>query len=152
MRRITTIAALLVISWSADPGQAGEKAGRAYWVCVSNEGEGTVTILNGADRKVVATIPVGKRPRGIHASPDGKFAYVTCETGGEVFVIDTKTNKAVAEIPVGGRPRNVAFLPDGSRAFVPSETAGTLSIVDTATHKILQTIRLPVGSRPMGVA
>ena len=26
--------------------------------------------------QVVATIPVGKRPRGIHASPDGKTVYV----------------------------------------------------------------------------
>jgi DNA-binding beta-propeller fold protein YncE len=25
---------------------------------------------------VIATIPVGKRPRGIHVSPDGKTVYV----------------------------------------------------------------------------
>jgi len=26
--------------------------------------------------KVIATIPVGKRPRGVHVSPDGKTVYV----------------------------------------------------------------------------
>src|SRR4051794_35979420 len=57
------------------PEPSGESPGR-YWVCVSNERSGDVTILDGADRSVVATIPVGKRPRGIHASPDGKRLYV----------------------------------------------------------------------------
>ncbi len=43
---------------------------------VTNERSGDVTVINGADLKVVATIPVGKRPRGIHVSPDGKLVYV----------------------------------------------------------------------------
>ena len=46
----------------------------AYIVCVSNERSGDVSILR--DGKVTSTIPVGKRPRGIHASPDGAFLYV----------------------------------------------------------------------------
>ena len=47
-----------------------------YQVYVTNERSGDVTIINGADLKVAATIPVGKRPRGIHVSPDGKVVYV----------------------------------------------------------------------------
>ena len=47
-----------------------------YQVYVSNEKSGDVTIINGADFSVAATIPVGKRPRGIHPSPDGKTVYV----------------------------------------------------------------------------
>ena len=48
----------------------------AYQVFVTNEKSGDVTVINGSDFKVAATIPVGKRPRGIHLSPDGKIAYV----------------------------------------------------------------------------
>src|SRR5215207_5846637 len=51
-------------------------ADRAYWVCVSNERSGEVTVIDGADSKVVARIPAGKRPRGLHPSPDGKLLYV----------------------------------------------------------------------------
>ncbi|HEY0548340.1 MAG TPA: hypothetical protein VGF13_01995, partial [Verrucomicrobiae bacterium] len=40
-----------------------------FLICVSNERGGTVTIVDGASERVVSTIPVGKRPRGIHASP-----------------------------------------------------------------------------------
>src|SRR4051812_6806899 len=45
-----------------------------YLVCVSNERSGDVSIL--WDGRRLASIPVGKRPRGIHASPDGAYLYV----------------------------------------------------------------------------
>src|SRR5258708_7841911 len=55
---------------------AAETGSGSYVVCVSNEKSGDVTVISGASHKVIATIPVGKRPRGIHASPDGKTLYV----------------------------------------------------------------------------
>jgi YVTN family beta-propeller protein len=62
----------VLIALSPLPGHAGQN----YQVYVSNEKSGDVTIINGGDNQVLATIPVGKRPRGIHASPDGKKVYV----------------------------------------------------------------------------
>jgi YVTN family beta-propeller protein len=47
-----------------------------YQVFVTNERSGDVTVINGSDFSVAATIAVGKRPRGIHVSPDGKLVYV----------------------------------------------------------------------------
>jgi len=47
-----------------------------YEVYVTNERSGDVTVINGSDFSIAATIPVGKRPRGIHVSPDGKTVYV----------------------------------------------------------------------------
>jgi YVTN family beta-propeller protein len=47
-----------------------------YQIFVSNERSGDLTIINGQDFSVAATLPVGKRPRGIHVSPDGKTVYV----------------------------------------------------------------------------
>jgi DNA-binding beta-propeller fold protein YncE len=35
-----------------------------------------VTIIDGGTFKVVGTVAAGKRPRGIHSSPDGKSVYV----------------------------------------------------------------------------
>src|SRR5271168_823484 len=52
------------------------QAADTYHIFVSNEKSGNVTVISGGDFKVTATIPVGKRPRGIHASPDGKTIYV----------------------------------------------------------------------------
>ena len=47
-----------------------------YQIYVSNEKSGDLTVIDGGDNQVLATIPVGKRPRGIHAGPDGKSVYV----------------------------------------------------------------------------
>ncbi|HUA64249.1 MAG TPA: hypothetical protein VME24_00275, partial [Alphaproteobacteria bacterium] len=49
---------------------------KSYEIFVSNERAADVTVISGDSFKVVAHIPIGKRPRGIHASPDGKFVYV----------------------------------------------------------------------------
>src|SRR5436309_564312 len=48
----------------------------SYQVWVSNERSNDVTVIEGGTHKLVATISVGKRPRGIHVSPDGKRVYV----------------------------------------------------------------------------
>jgi YVTN family beta-propeller protein len=52
------------------------RASGSYEIFVSNERSGDITVIEGSDFKVVATVPVGKRPRGIHASPDGERVYV----------------------------------------------------------------------------
>ena len=65
---------LAVTCAAADPPKGPQD--RKYWVCVSNERSGNVTVIDAATDKVVATIPAGKRPRGIQASPDGKTLYV----------------------------------------------------------------------------
>jgi YVTN family beta-propeller protein len=55
---------------------ASAHAAQDYRIFVSNERSGDVTVINGSDNQVLGTIMVGKRPRGIHASPDGKTIYV----------------------------------------------------------------------------
>ena len=45
----------------------------------SNEGSGTVSVIEGT--VVVATIPVGNRPRGLVVTRDGKHAYVALGKG-----------------------------------------------------------------------
>jgi len=67
--------ALLASSLIALPGIAAPAA-PTYQVFVSNEKSGDLTVINGSDFSVAATIAVGKRPRGIHVSPDRKTVYV----------------------------------------------------------------------------
>jgi YVTN family beta-propeller protein len=69
--RVLSLCALA--AWLGAP--AAHAAG-AYQIVVTNERSNDVTIIDGADFSVIATIPVGKRPRGVHASPDGKLVYV----------------------------------------------------------------------------
>src|SRR4051794_3895859 len=69
---------VLMILWLALAKTAPSQgpAAENYLVCVSNERSGTVAIFDAGSQEIIATIPVGKRPRGIHASPDGKILFV----------------------------------------------------------------------------
>jgi YVTN family beta-propeller protein len=67
---------LLILAVRPCITQAQGPAVGAYQIYVTNERSGDLTVISGNDLKVTATIPVGKRPRGIHPSPDGKTLYV----------------------------------------------------------------------------
>src|SRR5215472_11113229 len=57
-------------------GVVSAPAAEGLQIYVSNEKSGDVSVIDGASRTVIATIPVGKRPRGVRISPDGKMLFV----------------------------------------------------------------------------
>src|SRR4051812_42458102 len=69
--RLLTSAATILIT-----GLAGSSAAEAYEIFVSNEKDGTLTVIDGSSQQAIATFPVGKRPRGLRVSPDAKQIYV----------------------------------------------------------------------------
>src|SRR5881398_1590389 len=68
--RLALLAALLV------PCAAAAQR-RAQLAFVSNEASHDVSVIDVATNRVVATIALGVRPRGIQASPDGRRVYVS---------------------------------------------------------------------------
>jgi YVTN family beta-propeller protein len=141
-------------------------AGRAY---VSNEDGHTVTVIDTVKNEVVGTIPVGKRPRGIQLSHDGKTLYVAlsglpkcppsvpdeeCAKLGRdvkadgVAAVDTTTMKVVKVFEAGSDPEQFDLAPDG-RLYVANEDSATATVLDTKTGKIVA--RIPVGKEPEGV-
>jgi len=55
---------------------AGCHRGHGPRVFVTNEDDGTVTVIDATSFAVVETIHVGQRPRGARVSRDGKWLYV----------------------------------------------------------------------------
>src|SRR5947208_16543641 len=45
-------------------------------VYVTNEASGDISVIDPATQAVIATVKVGKRPRGLKISPDHKMLYV----------------------------------------------------------------------------
>lgn len=127
---------------------------RAY---VSNERDGTVTVIDTTTDRVVSTIEVGARPRGIRTSPDGKLVFValsfssqqTPGTINKIAAIDHDTGKVVAQYDAGTDPEQFAISNDGRRLFISNEDAGTASIVDTSSGRVISTV--VVGIEPEGV-
>jgi YVTN family beta-propeller protein len=116
---------------------ASGRAAEGYQVYVTDERSGDVTVIDGGDFKVVATIPVGKRPRGIHVSPDGKTVYV-----------------AVSGTPIGGPPQLDAHGDpilhkggdDDDDDANADKSADGIVVVDVATKK--STGKIAAGSDP----
>jgi YVTN family beta-propeller protein len=129
---------------------------------VASVDDNTVSVIDTARNKVVATIPVGGFPDAVATTPDGTHAYVTNGFDSNVSVIDTASNRVVATIPVGAAPSAVAITPneihpyeDDERrhqplAYVTNLADNSVSVIDTASNKVVATI--PVGHDPSGVA
>ena len=145
-------AAALLPFGSGDAAEPSPAPG--YVVYVSNERSNDVTMIDGATNAIVDGFAVGKRPRGIHCSADGKRVYVALsgsprmgpgvDRGRAVAdkeadglgVIDPVTRKMIEKIPAGSDPEQFALTKDGTRAVIANEDLGTASIIDLRTGKL----------------
>ena len=121
---------------------------RGQRVLASNEGSGTVSLIEG--NIVVATIPVGNRPRGLVVSKDGRRAYVALGKDDAVAVIDIPTKRVVDRIPVGTDPEQVGLSPDGRIIYVSNEALDSATAVAVDGHTVK--FRVAVGKEPEGVS
>lgn len=81
-----------------------------------------VNDLSASANYVVARIAVGKNPRGIAMSPDGKRLYVANRMDDTLSIMDTATNKSVGTVDLGG-PKNITALRRGEQLFTTSRYA-----------------------------
>jgi YVTN family beta-propeller protein len=137
-------------------------------VYVSDEIAGNVVAVDPAQGKVVATIPVGKRPRGIKLSRDGKLLLVAVTgspMGGPnvdesklppgdrdadgIGVVDIAARKLTRVLKSGQDPEAFDLSLDGKTVFVSNEETAEMSVVDLASGEIKR--KVPVGKEPEGV-
>jgi YVTN family beta-propeller protein len=119
-----TLWAMLAMGLGAALASPAEAAPFAY---VANNGDGTVSVIDTATRKLVATIPVGRGGDGVAVTPDGKRAYVANSGSNTVSVIDAASNKVVGTVQVGNDPHGVAVSPDGTHVYIANLVPTTRS-------------------------
>ena len=168
---LVCVALLLGCSGSPRQGDAGQAATSqtpAYYVYVTNEKSGDLSIIDSDTLEVVATVPLGKRPRGIHAGPDGKTIYVALSgsppappgidestlpppdrSADGIGVFDIKERKLVKLIKSGPDPEEFALSKNGSLLYVSNEDAALMSVVDLSKDEVIKS--LPVAGEPEGV-
>src|SRR4029434_2961131 len=96
------------------PGTQNPPASRVY---VTNEASGDISVIDAAAQAVVATVMVGKRPRGIKVSPDGRYLYVA----------------------LSGSPSAPPGV-DESKLPPPDRSADGIGEVDTGTNRLTRVI------------
>lgn len=136
---------------------------------VTNEDSNDVTVIDVGRLKVVATIQVGKRPRGARLSPDGAWLYVALSASPEappgtdeplppasdgasdgIGVIDLGKLSLARVLPCGRDPESFDLTPDGTRLVVSNQGTAEASVVDLAAGTVLWSAT--AGAAPEGVA
>src|SRR5438876_1218075 len=140
----------------------------AVRVFVTNESSGDLTVIDASTQAVVATAPLGKRPRGIKVSPDRKSLYVALSgspnagpgvdpktlpppdrTADGIGEVDAATYKVKRVIHAGNDPEQLDISADGRRLYVANEDAAQVSIVDVPSGNVIAIVKM--GDEPEGV-
>ena len=111
--------------------------GEDYYIYVSNERSDNVTVIDGATRETVATVAVGKRPRGIHTSPDGKTVYVA---------VSGTPPEPPPKLDANGNPIFQKGHDDDDDNKNADKSADGIAVIDVARRKVVG--KLPAGSDP----
>lgn len=115
----------------------------------------TVTVVRTDTQAVVAKIKVGKEPKSIAISPNGKYVYVANAASNSVSVIKISNgdpdnfsahlDQAVGrggQLVTGAEPRSVVVTPNGERVFVANRNQDTITVINGRSNKIIGTLDL----------
>jgi YVTN family beta-propeller protein len=106
---------------------------------VTNEADGTVTVLDAAKLAVARSLPVGAKPVSIAWSSQAKAAYVTSAGDGSITAVDGTSPKPRARIASTPGLGQIRFAPGGRLGFVVHPNANAVHILDAASNRLIQT-------------
>jgi len=125
-------------------------------VYVTNEESNNVSVLNRQTGDVVATVMVGKKPRGIAVSRgrERPRVYVANSDSDSISVIDPTTNKVEVEIPIrfGRAPEGITVVrvsPDRELIFAANYASDNVSVIDASTYQEIDKIN--TGDGPIAI-
>ena len=106
--------------------------------------EGTVSVFNPDDGKLLKEIKVGLHPNDIISSPDQKFIYVANANSDAISVIITNTDELIETIPVrlgeeqnpywGDSPNGLAISDDGNTLYVANGMDNAVAVVNLGSN------------------
>jgi YVTN family beta-propeller protein len=167
LHALTLGLALLAAACTSGPA---ERAASEAWanVAVSLETDGQVAIVDPAAGTVIARIDVGKRPRGMRASPDGRRLYVALSgspinppgtdpstlppadrSADGIGVIDLESRTLMRTLPSGQDPEAFDISPDGRTLYISNEETAEMTALDLETGEFKGVVK--VGEEPEGV-
>jgi DNA-binding beta-propeller fold protein YncE len=127
----------------------------ALWVAgvapgdLGTPGEDAVTRIDLATGRTVATVPVGRAPLDLVATPGAVWVPNSGGGGDSVARIDPQTNRLAGRpVRTGASPQSLAV--GGGSLWVANHDAGTVTRIEQASGKVLADIAVP--SEPHRVA
>jgi YVTN family beta-propeller protein len=123
--------------------------GKEVWV--ANADDGTVSIIDVASEKVIATLAANVAGANrLKFTPDGKLVFISSLNKPDVVVLDRGTRKEVKRIRVGDGAAGILMQPHGSRVYVACSPDGYVAVIDLHSLKVVG--RIEGGQGPDGLA
>ena len=120
--------------------------GREVWV--ANAGDGTISVIDLASQRVVATlraeVPGANR---LKFTLDGRHVLVSARG---IVVLDAATRQVVTRIQTGEGEGGIVMSPDGKRAYASVSRDGDVAVIDLQTLTVVG--RVDAGGEPDGLA
>ena len=102
---------------------------------VSNEGSGTLSIIDTATDQVIGEIAAGQKPRGAVVSKDGRTLYVSDRGTNSLVMVDLQKRAAAGSIALGESPEGVGISPDGRWVAAAVEESNDVAFIDTQSKQ-----------------
>ena len=121
--------------------------GKEAWV--GNAGDGTISVIDIAEKKVVATLDANVRGvNRVKFTPDGKL--VLASAGSALVVFDAASRKEVKRLTDVHASGGIQMQPDGARAYAACGREGYVAVIDLKTLEVVS--RIDAGGGPDGLA
>jgi YVTN family beta-propeller protein len=172
-QEVSVLLTLLAVACGQEPrrqeaGQDIPAAKSGVRLLVTDETGGNLVIVDPEAGQVVDRISVGKRPRGVLLSPDGRHALVALSgspiagpgvdestlpppdrAADGIGVVNIAERKLVRTLPSGQDPETFDLSTDGQTVYVSNEETAEMSVLDIKTATIRG--RVKIAEEPEGV-
>ncbi len=112
---------------------------------VTNEKDGTVSVIDVWKFKKIKNIKTGSRPTSLAYSKTAQAVYATDTEGGTIYVIDPSKNEVTAQIEAKAGITGIRFSPDGRWGFVSDPETKKIMIFDASRNKIAHSFTVGKG-------
>ncbi|MBC7414037.1 MAG: beta-propeller fold lactonase family protein [Herminiimonas sp.] len=130
----------------------GASTAQANVVVVLNSRDATISLLDQATYEEIKTIPVGKEPHHLMATPDNKSLIVASATGNELVFLDPKTGEIQRRLKDIIDPYQIGFSPDQKWFIANALRMDRIDIYRFDGHDLKLAKRLPLPKLPSHMA
>ncbi|HXZ09861.1 MAG TPA: beta-propeller fold lactonase family protein [Paraburkholderia sp.] len=121
-------------------------------VIVLNSGEATLSLIDETTHQVVATIPTGKEPHHLMATPDNASLIVANSVSNNLMLVDPKTGQVQRWIENIEDPYQIGFSPDHKWLVTTGLRLDRLDVYHYDGHNMTLASRLPLAVMPSHMA
>ncbi len=122
--------------------------GTELWV--ANAQDQTVSVIDVASRRAVATLASTKAANRLKFTLDGKYVFVSDMQSDELLVLDAAARKEHKRIALKGNSEGLLMAPDGAHAYTTLNSRDAVAVIDLNTMAV--TGEVQTGKGPDGLA